>query len=252
MGLSIRPLRVGTLAGFEKSKFTYGFNFGEKLDAPCLVWLIEGASRKILVDSGPSGPEWAAKYHTAMKWDAEDALDRRLRSVGVDPADIDLVILTHLHWDHCFNTELFPKAKFLVQKEELKYAIAPLPVHQRAYEVDMPGIKPPWFQVFDRMVVLDGDTPVEPGIQVILLPGHTPGLQGVRVETETGVYLIASDLIPLFENWEGSPDMKHIPPGIHVSLAECFETFRKVEAITDQILPGHDPMVLDREVYGKR
>ena len=97
------------------------------------------------------------------------------------------------------------------------------------------------------MRVVDGDAEVAPGISLALLPGHTPGIQGVRVETEEGVYLIASDTYPLYENYE-----KMSPSGIHVDLKEWFASYEKTKKICDFILPGHDMRVLDRKIYGVR
>ncbi|MEL7565386.1 MAG: N-acyl homoserine lactonase family protein [Dehalobacterium sp.] len=248
MTLKIRPIKIGAIDSFEKSKFTYGANFGVKLDAPCLAWIIEGAQKKILVDSGPCDPEFAEKYHSKLKWEEDDFLENRLSKAGVNPQDIDLVILTHLHWDHCFSLHLFENAKFLVQKKELQYAISPLPVHKHAYEAQVKGVTPPWFNIYDRMIIIDGDFTLEPGLEAVLLPGHTPGLQGLKVETKAGRGLIASDFLPLFENWYNPSG--HIPSGIHVNLEDCYKTFKKIEQITDWILPGHDPEVLKKEVYG--
>jgi len=248
MTLTIRPLKIGTIDSFEKSKLTYGNNFGVKLDVPCLAWLIEGASKKILVDSGPCDPGFAEKYHAKLKQDQDDSIINRLNQAGVNPKDIDLVVLTHLHWDHCYNLKLFENAKFLVQKKELQYAVSPLPLHKPAYEAQMEGATPPWFQIYDHMITIDSDLTLEPGLEIVLLPGHTPGLQGLKVETKAGRYLIASDFLPLYENWY-SPS-GYIPSGIHVSLADYYESFKKIEKITDWILPGHDPGVLKKEVYG--
>ena len=73
-----------------------------------------------------------------------------LRQRGLEPGDIDVVINTHLHWDHCSNNALFPKATFYVQRDELGYACAPLPVHRQAYEKN-PGLSPGWLDVWGRI-----------------------------------------------------------------------------------------------------
>ena len=68
------------------------------------------------------------------------------------------------------------------------------------------------------LVVLDGDEEIIPGIEVFLTPGHTPGSQCVRVNTEDGYYLIAGDTVNIYENWEGNAKYHHVPAGIHVDL----------------------------------
>ena len=92
---------------------------------------------------------------------------------------------------------------------------------------------------------VDGDVPIRKGIDAVFSPGHTPGMQGVLVETKEGKYCIGSDTFPLFENYE-----KAIPAGIHVDLNEWYATYEKTKTICDHILPGHDIRVLDRSVYG--
>jgi N-acyl homoserine lactone hydrolase len=242
------PLKIGTITSFEKSKLTYGYNSGEKIDIPCLVWLIQGASKQILVDSGPCDPDFAEKYHAKLKQNQDELLNNRLNRVGVNPKDIDLVILTHLHWDHCYNLELFKNARFLVQKKELHYAVSPLPLHKPAFEAQVEGVIPPWVKIYDRLITIDGDLALEPELEIVLLPGHTPGLQGLVVKTEFGRFLIASDCLPLYENWFNHSG--YIPSGIHINLTEFYDTFKKIERVADYILPGHDPDVLKQEIYG--
>lgn len=250
MSMRIRPLKVGSLVDFEKSRFTFGANFGEKIEAPCLCFLLEGAGRKILVDTGPSHPDWAPVEHVPMGWEEGESLQSRLREAEVDPAGIELVVFTHLHWDHCYNTEIFPRARFLVQKEELHHAVTPIWTQQLTYEAQVKNVKPPWFNVFDRMAPVNGDQLLEPEVRLVHLPGHTPGFQGVLVQTEEGPYLIAGDFLPLYDNWPDPGSDFFIPNGIHIDLGAYFSSFAKVRNLAGRFLPGHDLRVLDREIYG--
>lgn len=104
-------------------------------------------------------------------------------------------------------------------------------------------------KTFDRMDVIDGDALICDGVQVVLLPGHTPGLQGVLVETKYQHFLIASDTVGVYENWTGSTAMKHIPQGIHWDLEGYFRTFEKMERLGVEVLPSHDMRVLEHNVY---
>ena len=118
--LRIHPLLLGRYLKVEKSIFTYGFNQGVKFSASCIGWYIEGAEKKVLVDTGPSHPDLALKYHPHLELSREDlGLHRALAGVGIKPQDIDLVVFTHLHWDHCYNAESLSRATFLIQSEEL-------------------------------------------------------------------------------------------------------------------------------------
>lgn len=247
----IKPLQVGSLVEFEKSKFMFGRDFGEKIVAPCICWLIQGNGYTILVDTGPSRPECMSVGHGPMSWEEGESLATRLLEAGVKPSQIDTVVLTHLHWDHCYNGEALTEARFYVQRRELQYAIAPLPVHRLAYEAQLSMVQPAWFRIFDRICPVDGEMNISDDVKLIPLPGHSPGFQGVLVNTKAGPYLIAGDFLPLFENWMSPDPTQFVPTGIHTSLDDCYASFDKVRSITTKFLPGHDPRVLEREVYGE-
>lgn len=246
--LKIIPINVGTLT-VDKSEFTYMRNFGIKMQVPNIIWYIQGAGKKIMVDTGPCDPDWSNKYHFPMVRTPDQEPLKAIRKIGVDPKEIDIVLLTHLHWDHAFNNHLFTNATFYVQKEELRYAIAPLPVHMKGYESVAIGMSPDYITK-TKYSIIDGDMEIVPGVSVVLTPGHSPGSMCVKVDTTRGPILIASDTVPLFENWKNT--VAHIPrlPGaIHVGLVEYFASLEKMAKIADFVLPGHDPLVFDRTEY---
>lgn len=245
---TLTPLCFGEFLAFEKSLFTYARNAGEKIPAPITGWLVRSSEKTILVDTGPSTPELANRWHHAIRRSDEQSPAALLRAKGVDPERLSLVILTHLHWDHCYNLEQFPAARFVIQAEELRAAVDPIPTQRLAYEVGLPGVHPPWLWAFDRLEVVRGVCDIAPGVQVVPLPGHTPGLQGVAVATRAGRHLIASDAVPLYENLHPLAS-GCIPPGIHVDVAACFQTFERMYALADVILPSHDPKVLAHPIY---
>jgi N-acyl homoserine lactone hydrolase len=248
---TITPLCFGEFPVFEKSVFTYLRNAGEKIRVPILGWLIRSGAEAILVDTGPSSPELAEGWHTPIRRTAEQAPAFAVRAAGVDPDRLRLVILSHLHWDHCYNLESFPAARFLVQAEELRAAVDPVPSQRAPYEVGIPGRRPPWMNAFDRLDVIRGDAEVAPGVSTVMLPGHTPGLQGVLVHTAAGRYLIASDALPLAENL-GTKDGGPIALGLHTDVATCFRSFERMRAVADVILPSHDLDVLKSPTYPVR
>ena len=246
--LSIWPIQAGVMPGGDKSHLTHGMNQGVKIDGVSIVYAIKGAKENIIVDSGISDPEWAEKYHHYKIIRDQDPAGG-LRKIGLRPDDIDIVICTHLHWDHCFNNDLFKNAKIIVQKDEIRYAIAPLPLHALFYESQLIKMRPPWLKAIENIEIVDGDMEISPGIDVVKVPGHTPGSQGVNVRTAKGNYFIASDFCPLFDNWEGVPPLKHVVSPIHVNLEDYYDSFEKVEKIADFVLPGHDMKVFERESY---
>jgi N-acyl homoserine lactone hydrolase len=247
---TIHPLHLGTFTSMEMSNLLYQTNPGQKVRQPILGWLLKSNTEAIVVDTGGSDEVWAETYHHGLERPEELTIQNQLKKYGVDVRDVEIVINTHLHWDHCFQNDAFHNAKILVQRKELQSAVAPIPTQRGYYETGIPGVQPSWMKTFDRMEVVDGDIQLGPGLQLVHLPGHTPGLQGVLVETQEGPYLIASDTIGVYENWTGTAVLKHVPQGIHWNLESYFETFAKMERLGAQVLPCHDMRVLERDCYG--
>ncbi|RRD69317.1 MULTISPECIES: N-acyl homoserine lactonase family protein [unclassified Desulfovibrio] len=246
---TIHPIKTGEFLAAEKSNFTYQQGCGEKFVSPIIMYCIKGRDKVILVDTGGSDEAWAAIHHHGLRRTPDMHPLEGLRKIGVEAKDVEIIVNTHLHWDHCFNNELFPNARIYVQKREMEYAVHPLPVHCVYYESHQVGLTPRWMRAYHRITVVEGDHDLIPGVKLVTLPGHTPGFQGVLVNTSRGRGLVASDCQALFENWEGNAQYDHIPSGIHYSLEDYFATFKKMEKICDFILPGHDPKVFDQEVY---
>lgn len=244
-GYVIRPLHVGT-AIRDKSIFTYLRNMGQRMNVPIVAWYIEGRGRRILVDTGGHDPDKIELHGPYNRTPAQDPV-AALNAWGVFPEEIDTIILTHLHWDHASNIDLFPRARVIVQQEELRYAAAPLPSHRWAY-----NLHPPLNFRCERYEIIHGDAQIEQGLLVHLTPGHSPGSQGVSVRTDKGVFFIAGDNVPLMEMWNArdSYGAAHWPGTIHVDLEMYFDSLHRIESLGDIILPSHDPCVLTAGAYG--
>jgi len=251
MSLTILPLGAGRLVNMPKPTVTFMRGWGQSHVIPMVMFVIEGAGAPIIVDTGPPGDIERVRvyHHYEMEQSEQERPEAVFAAAGVDPADVKLVINTHLHWDHCSNNALFPNATFLVQRQELNYASDPVEWHRPAYE-KLPGIQPPWFPAWDRLHTVDGDVDVLPGIRLIALPGHTPGSQGVLVQTDAGPHLIAGDCIDTYENWDGDDRATHIPSGLYTDLLAYAESFRKIEGLGCTVIPSHDPAVLAHGRFG--
>lgn len=237
MPLTVHPLDLGTLT-VDKSGLTLRRGLGTKVEAPCLGYLILGGDQPILFDSGPcSDPQWGTRYHNPFRRSREQSLASALAAHRLAPGDIRQVIISHLHWDHCYGNLDLPNARFVVQRKELAYAIAPLPCDAPIYETQLHPVH--FLKAFERFDLIDGDVEIVPGVHCIRLPGHTPGLQGALVECATGKVMIVSDHCPLFENFESL-----VPTGIIHDLEAWYASTAKVRRLADRILPGHDLRVL--------
>jgi N-acyl homoserine lactone hydrolase len=244
---TITPASVGTLT-IDRSQLMWGQGFGTKIQIPVLMFYVEGGDKRILVDTGCSAPESAAKYHYPFIRKPEEDPTRALEAIGVNPSEIDIVVATHLHWDHCYNHELFTNARFFIQRTELQFAAAPYPIFANAYEAPTTGMIPPYSKT--KFEVLDGDFDLADGLKIVFAPGHTPGMQCVVVNTAKGVYYIAGDNVALYENLEGNRFGRPIPGINFINLGDYYETFRRMDRLADHVLPGHDLKVLDQARYG--
>lgn len=246
----IYPIETGRFLEMQKTNFTYTRNQGEKIQASVLMFLIATPKTLIVVDTGASTAEWAAKHHHPMLRTEDMVPENAVRNLGFDPLDVSVIINTHLHWDHASNNDIFPNAKIYVQKRELEYAQNPLPIHYTYYESQHIGLQLPWLGSLDRMIALEDDFNVDEGVDIIFLPGHTPGFQGVSVQTEDGEFLLAGDCIPLYENWEPVGFYEYLPSGIHCNLFEYYHTLKRIKEMNIPIIPGHDIKVLKNRRFG--
>ena len=130
----IRPLLPMTME-LDMGILMYRYKYGTKFQSPAFFWYIEGADQNILVDS--SADAELAMSHRGFPTEKIMSFEEALSSVGLKPADIDLVIQTHLHWDHCANTSKCKNAKVLVTEEELRFALAPHPLTGGSYKKEL-------------------------------------------------------------------------------------------------------------------
>ncbi|HLX80540.1 MAG TPA: N-acyl homoserine lactonase family protein [Burkholderiales bacterium] len=218
---------------------------GDPHDGPMpldyFVWLIRGAGREIVVDTGFSAPMAAKRQRDHLRCPAEG-----LGLLNVDAKKIREVVITHLHYDHVGNFDLFPAATFHLQDLEMNYATGrhmSQPVFSGAYEVEeVVGMVRRAYA--GRVRFHDGDAELAPGISLHLIGGHTMGLQVVRVATRRGWVVVASDASHFYANME---QVRPFP--IVYSLADMVEGYGRLRELADSpvhIIPGHDPLVLQR------
>jgi len=157
---------------------------------PVPGYLIEMADgRRALVDTGfPSTSEPTRAVHW-FRVTPEDYVLRRLSSIGLQPGDIDWVICSHFDPDHCGGNDLFPHAKFFVQREH--YCVALTGVHWR-FEMH----RAHWDHPALEYCQIDGDEEILPGVSLIETGGHVPGHQSVLVRLQgSRKVLLAIDAI---------------------------------------------------------
>ena len=197
---------------------------------PSYIFLLENQNKRVLVDTSFSSVEDIKKY-MGIYCKRDKSIKESLNACGVDKEDIDIVIITHLHWDHAGTMFEFPNARIICQKAEYEWMTG---AHH--WDVGYPN----WFysRVIDHkdsIELVKGDIDLLPGLSVKALGGHTPGSQMAVVETEDGMAAIPGDNIMSFDNIE-----KNIPIGLFYNLKACVDSLDYVRTLDARCFPSHD------------
>lgn len=234
----IHPIVMGTKA-FDKGMMTYQSGYGEPYTIPIYCWYLEGGDKKILVDTGEYSPLISKERERAFSgkiYTFEEGLARW----GLKPEDIDIVIHTHLHNDHCENDSKCINATFFIHEKELERIHNLHPLDFRYMEEWIEDI-----EKNNQIIKITGDQEVLPGIKVIHTPAHTDGGLTVLVDTSQGTAAITGFCV-IMENFEPplkikALEMEVIPPGTHVNVYEAYDIMLKVRDIADILIPLHEP-----------
>jgi N-acyl homoserine lactone hydrolase len=250
--MKIIPLKTGSIYCNKGITTTLGKGLDQWITIPSIAWYVHDKenNNQILVDTGMCSTEQANQHHyPGSKQEDGQRIDLALKKIGVNIKDINIIILTHLHWDHCQNLHLFKNAKFYVQRKELEFARNPIPIYYNSYDTNNPKLTPAFQDV--NFELLDGEKEIIPNIEVFPTPGHSPGHQSVLVKTRKGNYVIAGDAVMSYENLKEDL-VKNIPfvmIGRYMDVKQCWESFRKIKEKADLVLPGHEPKIFEYSEY---
>lgn len=218
---------------------------GDPHDGPSpldfFVWAMVGAGGTVLLDTGFDAAMAQKRQRHITKPIAEG-----LRAIGVAPDSIETIIVSHLHYDHTGNYDLFPNARYHLQDYEMAYATGRCMCHPHLrvpFEAD--DVVAMVRKVFaGRVVFHDGSDEIAPGITVHLIGGHSRGLQCVRVNTARGPVVLASDTSHLYAHFQQG---RVFPITYHVGeVLDGYETLKRLAPSPAHIVPGHDPLVVER------
>lgn len=242
MSLSIVPLVLSHYPS-EKGYMTFLTNYGQTIARPFIMWAVLGADRNILVDSAIEADDYRA-YHphfrdldVTARMSFEEALDR----VGWTPDTVDVIVQTHLHFDHCYNTRRCSGAKVVIQRAEYEFMADPAPFG---------GLyRPKLIEGLDLELV-DGHRTLAPGVELLPVPGHSAGGQAVIVETSAGRVAIAG-ICTCRDNFEPPAphpmvgDDQTLLPGIFLDARQVYASIQRLRRAADIILPMHEPEMMN-------
>ena len=231
------PLKVGDFVEPEP-RIIYLGDCDKTMLLGNFFFLIQGTNGSLLVDTGVTKSD-ADRFNASMVQQPADDPFAQLDKFGVSLESIEIVIATHLHWDHVSPAILaMPNARLYVDRREIDSVVNP---------------PHPWFAKFVYTEVLDqllrdnrivytrdGDD-IAGGISVMSTPGHTLGGQSVVVQTARGNAVVTGDVCFTYRNLE-----EDRPVGFNCGLVDCFASLERIRRRADIVLPSHDLSVLER------
>ena len=205
------------------------------------MWALTNGEHTVVVDMGFTEEVCRERERN---WVAHPAA--RMDAIGIDPAKVEHVIITHMHWDHVGNYALFPKATFYLQEDEMAFytgRYVKTPSFRRSIVVE-DVLSLVRFNYAGRIGFCRGSEEIVPGVRVHRVSGHTMGMQIVEVATGSGAAVLASDASHYYRNYQETlpfPTLHDIP-----GMLDGFELICRLADREELIVPGHDPEVLKR------
>ncbi|WP_417308551.1 N-acyl homoserine lactonase family protein [Devosia sp.] len=219
------------------------------VSVPICTYLLDTTEGWVLLDAGLDehhlrDPSQIEKYFAPGAWHPppvvkpEHEMGAQLAAIGIGFEDISTLVLSHLHADHSGHIKRMPQARVVIQKVEYDYAFSD--AEKIAYfteDYDLPSID--W-------QIIDGDTPILPGIEAIFTPGHTPGHQSLVVDLpRTGKVILTADVGDWIENFT-----KEILPGSATNDDEALASIRRINALWAntgaEMFLTHDPVLVQK------
>jgi N-acyl homoserine lactone hydrolase len=217
------PIDCGWAHAADQSNWSPGINAGVPIDFSNNCYLIHHSVEGYLLwDTGITDrlvalPEGQTVPALGQTWHRSQTLVAALNAIGVKPADVRYVAISHVHPDHTGNVEEFPDATMIIQKAEWNYAMA-LPQ------------KP--FSPEHRRRLIEGDTDVfgDGSLTLLSTPGHTPGHQSLLVHLKkTGYLVLSGDLVHFQSNW----DSRRVP-AFNVDKAQSSASMERIARILSE------------------
>jgi glyoxylase-like metal-dependent hydrolase (beta-lactamase superfamily II) len=211
----------------------------EPVELDYFIWAIRSPRGDVVVDAGCTAERSHGRPRTFVETPGDS-----LRRVGVDPAVVEFVVLTHFHNDHVGDLEAFPAATFVAQRAEFDFWRSEAAWAEHAAHSERDDVaRLVALHDAGRLRLVDGDTELTEGVRLVRVGGHTPGSQVVVIDTVRGPVVIAGDAVHYFSEVED--DVEFAVATDPVALRAGVDRVREL-AVGGAVVPGHDPAVLTR------
>jgi glyoxylase-like metal-dependent hydrolase (beta-lactamase superfamily II) len=243
MAWEVAALRIGQHPA-RRSRLLYGYrSYGhpdESIELTFFFWALRRGDDVIVVDAG-FDEAWFRAQGSDVRWSVSPT--EALRALGVDPAAVGTVVLTHLHFDHIGTVANFPEAQYIIQRREWNFwhgelgSSPPMRAHTDGTALDHLDEA----MRAARVRLVDGREAIDDGVELWLAPGHTPGQQIVIVDDAV---VLASDAAHLYDELD-----HYMLFGTFTDAVAMHDSYRLLRTLTEQglvVVPGHDPEVMRR------
>ncbi len=215
-------------------------DWGKTIERNCYIWVVRGEGRTVVIDCGVRPAR--AEQRNLRGYVSPVGV---LRRIGIDAARVEHLVITHIHHGHVGGLELFPHAKVYVQRKDFDFWVTdPIarrsPFARATDPVTVRGLGA--LRGSERLVLVDGDQGILPGIELLLTPGHTPDLHSVAVATARGLAVLASACAHLHRTFE-----MDVPSSFICDLPEWMRSLERLrERVSGKLamlFPGQDVAV---------
>jgi len=208
------------------------------------VWVIRNAERTILVDVGFSEVGGIRNRGRSFVRSPEQIY----ADLGIDLAGEQTIVVTHAHYDHIGNLDKFPSSRIVIAESEYEFWASAMGSRAQfrwsTEPEELDALQAA--RAAGRVTTFSGSIEVAPGVEVIEIGGHTPGISVVRVQTADGPVLLASDTVHYYEEYEDDMPFAYV-----ADLPRMYRGFDIIRGWVEDgsvahLVSGHDPDTLNR------